>query len=324
MSVQRRTVLAMGGSALLALALPSQASSYPAKSVKLNVGFAAGGAADILARQLSSQLMQQTGQTFVVENRVGATGTIAAMSTKQSPADGYTLMLASQSTMVLSPILYPAVKFDTLRDFVPVVQMVNLPLVLVVNPAVNARTAPELLALAKSKPMHYASSGAGGPQHIAAEYFKFLGKVDIEHVPYNGEATALNDVLAGQVPMMFANLPVVAPHLKAGKLRALAITSPARHPDFPQLPSNVEMAGMGDFDVETWYGIFAPARTPPAVLAQLEAEIQKAIRTPELGDKLVSQGYRVIGSSQQEFTAFVQREVPRWKSLVEKTKMKVD
>lgn len=324
MSVQRRSILAMGSAALMSAALPVHSNSFPSKPVKIYVGFAAGGAADILARQLGTQLLQQTAQPFLIENRAGATGTIAATSTVQSAADGYTLMLASQSTMVLAPILYPGVKFDTLRDFVPVVQMVNLPLVLVVNPNVKATNMAELQALIKSQPMHYASSGAGGPQHIAAEYFKYLAKLDMEHVPYNGEATALNDVLAGQVPMMFANLPVVAPHIKSGKLRPIAITSPTRHSDLPQVPSMVETPSMAEFDVETWYGIFAPAKTPPDVLQRLETEIRKAIKTPELSNKLSGQGYRVIGSSRDEFTTFVQKEVPRWKSFVQTTKMKVD
>lgn len=233
-------------------------------------------------------------------------------------------MLAAQSTMIMASILYPSVKFETVRDFVPVVQMVNLPLVLVVNPSVQANSVEELLQLVKKTPMHYGSSGAGGPQHSAAEYFKYLSKVEIGHMPFNGEATAVNDVLAGQVPMMFANLPVVAPHIKAGKLRALAITSPERHADWPELPSIVETAGLEDFDVETWYGIFAPAQTSPAALQTLEKEIRQALASEDLNARLVQQGFRVVGSSSEDFSAFVEKEVPRWKSLVEATAMKVD
>lgn len=324
MSTTRRTLLASCAMALLASSFSAQANTFPDKPVKITVGFAAGGAADIVARQLATKLFEQTGQSFIVDNRAGATGTIAAMATLQAPADGYTVMLASQSTMIMAPILYPNVKFETVRDFVPVVQMVNLPLVLVVNPTVKANNVDELLELVKSTPMHYGSSGAGGPQHSAAEYFKYLAKVDIDHVPYNGEATAVNDVLAGQVPMMFANLPVVAPHIKAGKLRALAITSPERHADWPELPSIVETPGLQDFDVETWYGIFAPAKTPAAALQVLEKEIRQALASEDLNARLVQQGFRVVGSSSEDFNTFVQKEVPRWQRLVEETAMKVD
>src|SRR5690606_11637942 len=261
------------GTLALLATCTTYAADYPEKPVKITVGFAAGGAADVLARQVANQLQQQTGQPFIVENRPGATGTIAANATLKSEADGYSLMIASQSTMIMAPILYDSVKLDTVRDFAPVSQLVNLPLVLVVNPAVKANSVAELLALARSEPMHYASSGAGGPQHSAAEYFKHLSKTNIDHVPYNGEAPALNDVLAGQVPMMFVNLPVVAQHLKAGTVRALAITSPERSKEFPDIPSIVETPGMEEFNVETWYGIFAPKNTPEPVLLKLEQEL---------------------------------------------------
>ena len=323
MIVKRKSLLAACTLALAA-SFSVHAADYPSKPVKITVGFAPGGAADVLARQVANKLQEQAGQTFIVENRPGATGTIAANATMQSAADGYSLMIASQSTMIMAPILYNSVTIDTLKDFQPVSQLVNLPLVLVVHPEVKASTVDELLALTRSTPMHYASSGAGGPQHSAAEYFKYLSKTEIDHVPYNGEATALNDVLAGQVPMMFVNLPVVAQHVKAGKLKALAITSPERSRDLPDVPSITEVPGMEDFNVETWYGIFAPAGTPEAVVGQLESQLQKAMNSDELQSKLNEQGFRIVGSSSKDFTAFIEKEIPRWTDLATSTNMKVD
>lgn len=319
-----RKALTAACTVALAVGFSAHAADYPSKPVKIMVGFAPGGAADVLARQVANKLQEQMGQTFIVENRPGATGTIAASATMKAPADGHSLMVASQSTMIMAPILYDSVTIDTLRDFQPVSQMVSLPLVLVVHPDVDVSSVDELLALARAKPIHYASSGAGGPQHGAAEYFKYISKTEIEHVPYNGEATALNDVLAGQVPMMFVNLPVVAQHVKTGKVKALAITSPERSPELPDVPSIREVPGMEAFDVETWYGIFAPAGTPPDVVEKLSSELRNALNDDDLKPKLAAQGFRIVASTNADFTTFIQKEIPRWTDLVANTNMKVD
>ncbi|WP_326543990.1 Bug family tripartite tricarboxylate transporter substrate binding protein [Pseudorhodoferax sp.] len=313
--LSRRHLLRTGCAALALLTTPAWAA-YPDKPVRITVGFAAGGAADIVARQLGAKLGDQTGQQFLVDNKAGATGTIAATGVARSPADGYNVMLASQSTMVVAPGMYNKLNYDPVKDFIPVTQLVSMPLVLVVHPSVPAKTVAELLALSKKGPVTYASSGLGGPQHIAGELFKYLGKVDWTHVPYKGEAPAVADVIGGQVQVAFINLPVAQPHIVSGKLRALAVSSARRHAGVPDLPTVAEAGSLPDFDVQTWYGLFAPSGTPADVVARLQAESSKALQSPDLSAKLLEQGYTLLGTGTAAFTQFVRTEVPRWGKII--------
>lgn len=325
MKFTRRQVLTATAALTGAAVLPARAAGYPDKPVKIAVGFAAGGGADIVARQLGVQLGQQTGQSFIVENKPGATGTIAASYVAHAPADGYTIFLGSQSTMLVAPGIYPKLPFDPVKDFIPVTMLVSMPMVLVVNPAVPAKNMQELLAYLRSKPgTAYASAGAGGPQHVAGELFGSMAGLKLTHVPYKGEAPALTDAIGGQVPMMFSNLPAVMPHVKAGKLRAIAISSEKRHPSYPEIPTVAEAAKLPGFEVLTWYALFAPAGTPPDVVRKLEQDAIAAVHSKELSGKLQDQGFSVVGSSQQQFAQFIHSEVPRWARLVKEAHIRAD
>ncbi len=318
MTLSRRTAVQALGSLLIgALVPPALAGPFPDKPVKITVGFAPGGGADIVARQLSAKIGEMSGHQFIVDNKAGATGTIAAAGVAKSAADGYTLMLASQSTMVVAPGIYPKLPFDPVRDFSPITLLVSMPLVLVVNAGAPARSVQELMAAARADKggLVYASAGLGGPQHVAGELFGNLGRFKLVHVPYKGEATALADVIGGQVPAMFANLPAVMPHVLSGKLRALAISSAKRHPSLPDLPTVAE-SGLAGFDVLTWYGLFAPAGTPDAVLRSLHDDAVKALNSKEISARFAEQGFTLIGNSPEQFSAFIKAEVPRWARLI--------
>jgi tripartite-type tricarboxylate transporter receptor subunit TctC len=320
----RRTVLAASAAALAAAALAAHAAGFPDKPVRIAVGFAAGGGADIVARQLGHQMGAQVGQSFIVENKPGATGTIAATFVAKSPADGHTLFLGSQSTMLVAPAIYPKLQFDPVQDFTPVSMLVSMPMLLVVHPSVPAKTVQELIELAKKGDLSYASAGAGGPQHTAGELFANLAKIKLTHIPYKGEAPALTDAIGGQVPVMFSNLPAVMPYVKAGKLRALAVSSARRHPELPDLPTVAEAGKLPGFEVLTWYGVFAPAGTPPAVVKKLETEAIAALKSKELSGKLADQGFTVVGSTSQQFAAFMKSEVPRWSRLIKDANIRAD
>jgi tripartite-type tricarboxylate transporter receptor subunit TctC len=324
LNFRRRTLLCVSAASLAAAALAAHAAGFPDKPVKITVGFAAGGGADIVARQLGTQMGAQLGQSFLVENKPGATGTIAATAVAKSPADGYTLFLGSQSTMLVAPAIYPKLQFDPVKDFTPVSMLVSMPMLLVVHPSVPAKNVQELIALAKKGDMAYASAGSGGPQHTAGELFANLAKIKLTHIPYKGEAPALTDAIGGQVPVMFSNLPAVMPYVKAGKLRALAISSAKRHPEYPDLPTVAEAAKLPEFEVLTWYGVFAPAGTPPEVAKKLETEAIAALKSKELSGKLADQGFTVVGSTSQQFAAFMKSEVPRWAKLIKDANIRAD
>lgn len=323
MSFTRREALAAGAGLLGAAALPARAAAYPDKPIKVVVGFAAGGGADIIAREVGVQMGNQMKQSVIVENKPGATGTIAATYVARSPADGYTVFLGSQSTMLVAPAIYPKLPFDPVKDFIPVSMLVSMPMILAVHPSVPAKNMKELMALIKSKPgMPYASAGSGGPQHVAGELFGNLAHLQLTHIPYKGEAPALADAIGGQVPMMFSNLPAVTPHIQAGKLRAIAISSKHRHPSWPNLPTVAESAGLPDFEVLTWYALFAPAGTPADVTKRIQDEAIAALKTKDLSAKLADQGFTAVGSNQVQFTNFIKSEVPRWNKLVKDANIK--
>ena len=325
MNLTRRTALCTAA-ALAAAAFAAHAAGFPDKPVKIAVGFAAGGGADIIARQVGTQIGAQVGQSFLVDNKPGATGTIAASFVAKSAPDGYTLFLGSQSTMLVAPAIYPKLSFDPVKDFQPITMLVSMPMVLVVHPSVPAKNVQELIALARSDKggLAYASAGAGGPQHVAGELFASLAGLKLTHIPYKGEAPALTDAIGGQVPVMFSNLPAVMPYVQSGKLRALAISSARRHPAYPDLPTVAEAAKLPDFEVLTWYGLFAPAGTPADVAKKLETEAIAALKSRELSGKLADQGFTVVGSTSQQFTAFMRSEVPRWGKLIKDANIRAD
>ena len=302
---------------LAASALQAQAQ-YPSRPVRVMVGFAPGGPNDIIARAYGARLAEALGQPFVVENRTGAAGNLAAEAVARAAPDGYTLMLGSTGTNAVNPSLYANLPFDLVRDLTPVSVVATSPSALAVHPKVPVQSVRELIALAKSQPgkLTYASAGSGSSQHLSAELFKQAAGVDIVHVPYKGAAPGITDLLAGQVDMSFAPVANVVPHAKAGKLRLLALTGASRSDFAPGVPTMAE-SGLPGFDVMTWYAMFATAGTSAETVQRLNAELQKIARIPQLREQLTNMGIDATASaSPAEARAYRDGEAERWGKLV--------
>ena len=301
------------------------AQSYPSRPVRLVVPFPAGGTTDILARAMAEKLSGALGQQFVVDNRPGAGGNIGSDIVAKSPPDGYTLLMGTVGTHAINPSLYPKMPYDHVKDFVPVVLVAGVPNVLVVNPTVPAKTVAELIALAKEKPgtINFASSGNGTSIHLSGELFKLLAGVQIAHVPYKGSAPALTDLIGGRVQIMFDNLPSALPHIKGGKLRALAVTSSKRAPALPDLPTIAE-SGVAGFEASSWFGILAPAATPRDIVQRINAEANKALHAPDMREKLLAQGAEAVGNSPEFFADYIRTETVKWAKVVKDSGARVD
>ncbi len=322
--LRRRTLSALlaGGLATLAGGAWAQ-DAYPSRSTTLMVGFSAGGAVDLVARQLGQALGKQFNQPYVIENRPGATGTIAAEATARAKPDGYTLLLGTQSTMVVAPSMYPNLRFDPIKDFVPVSLVASVPLVLVVHPSLPLHTVQDVIQYAKDRKgeLSYASSGLGGPQHVSMELFNAMAGTRMVHIPYKGEANAITDVLGNQVPLMFSNLPTLLPHIRSGKLRAIAVSSLRRSPSAPEIPT-VSESGLQGFEALTWFGLYAPAGTPQAAVSRLEAGVQQALADPGLRAKMAEQGATLEGRDSAAFRQYMQAESVKWGGLIKKSGIK--
>jgi tripartite-type tricarboxylate transporter receptor subunit TctC len=303
---------------LAAAALGAPAQSYPSRPVRLMVGFAPGGPNDIIARAYAARLADAFSQPFLVENRAGAAGNLAAEAVARAAPDGHTLMLGSTGTNAVNPSLYANLAFDPLRDLTPVSIVATSPSALAVNPRVAAQNVRELIALARARPgkLTYASAGSGSSQHLSAELFKQAAGVDIVHVPYKGAAPGITDLLAGQVDMSFAPVANVVPHAKAGKLRLLALTGAARSAFAPGTPTIAE-SGVPGFDVTTWYAVFATAGTPAEIIDRLNAELRKIAAVPQLREQLANLGIDAAASaSPGEARAYRDAEADKWGKLV--------
>jgi tripartite-type tricarboxylate transporter receptor subunit TctC len=304
--------------AILLLAGSAHAQTYPSRPVRVMVGFAPGGPNDLIARAYSTRLADALGQPFVVENRTGAAGNLAAEAVARAAPDGHTLMLGSTGTNAVNPSLYANLAFDPVRDLAPVSVVATSPSALAVHPKVAARDLRELIALAKAQPgkLTYASAGSGSSQHLSAELFKQAAGVDIVHVPYKGAAPGIADLLAGQVDMSFAPVANVVPHARAGKLRLLALTSASRSTFAPGVPTIAE-SGLSGFDVTTWYAMFATGGTPAATVERLNAELRKIAQGPALREQLANLGIDAAASaSPADARAYRDAEVERWGKLV--------
>jgi tripartite-type tricarboxylate transporter receptor subunit TctC len=316
--------------AALALALlasgfapDAAAQAYPSKPVKMVVGFSPGGGTDILARILAQKLGDTWGQTVIVENRPGASATIGATVVAKAPPDGYTLAMGQLTPNAIAPALFSNLQYDAVKDFVPIILVGTSPNVLVVNPAVQAKSVAELIALAKSKPgrLTYASSGAGSLQHIAAEQFKASGGVDIIHVPFKGSAQAVVDLMSGQVDMNFDSIPAVIQHVKSGKLRAVAVTSAKRASGLPEVPTIAE-SGVADYDLTTWWGLFAPAGTPPEIVAKIHRDTLAALQNADLKERFAGLSVDPGGGSSREFADYVRQEIAKYDRIVKQLNIK--
>jgi tripartite-type tricarboxylate transporter receptor subunit TctC len=301
------------------------AQSYPGKPVRMVVGFPPGGGTDVVARVISQKLSEWYGQPVVVENRPGATGTIGADVIAKSAPDGYNLLMGHVNSHGIAPNLFSKLPYDPIKDFAAVAYVGYVPNVLAVHPSVPARSVRELVELAKGKPgqMNYASSGNGSTQHLAGELFKQLTGTDIVHVPYKGSGDAIKDLLAGTVNMNFDTMPPVLPHIQAGKLRGLAISTPKRLAQLPDVPTFDE-AGIKGFDVTNWYGVMAPAGTPRELVAKLNGDINKAMQVPEVRSRLEAVGTQLREQSAAEFESFMKAEAAKYAKLIKAANIRIE
>jgi len=302
------------------------AQSYPSKPVRLVVGFAPGGAADTVARAFQEPLTRALGQPIVIDNRPGAGSSIAAEHVAKSAPDGYTMLIASPSSILVNPLLSPKAGFQPLKDLVPISKVSSSPLILAVNPGVGVSSVKELIAHAKKNPgkLNFATSGNGSAPHLAAVLFERLAGVDMVHVPYKGGAPAVQSVLAGDTQLAFATPPSVLPLVQAGRLRALAVTSRAATPLVPGVPGMRE-AGLADYEISFWYGFFVPAGTPPEVVRKLFSATSQALKLPEIARMLARDGTETSGStSPEDYAAFLTADAKLWERIVKEGNVKAD
>jgi tripartite-type tricarboxylate transporter receptor subunit TctC len=288
------------------------AQEYPSKPVRLIVPFAPGGGNDIVARAIAQQLSASLGRQFVVDNRAGAGGVVGAELAAKSPADGYTLFLGGVGSHAVNPNLHTKLPYDPVADFAPITLIASAPSVLVVHPAVPARTIEEFTALAKANPgkLNFASNGNGSSAQLAAVLYASMAGVRMVHVPYKGLAPALADLLSGEVQLMFSSMVAIIPHIKTGRLRALAVTGRKRSPLLPEVPT-LEESGLRGYEAGSWYGILAPAGTPPQIVAKLNAGIVQALQQPAIRARLAAEGAEAIGGTPGEFAAHINAELAR-------------
>jgi len=303
------------GLALTAVA--SHAQSYPSKPVRVITPFTAGSAIDVLGRVVGQKMSDFWGQQVVIDNRIGASGIIGTEAAAKAPADGYTLYLGNVSTLALNPHLFSKIPYDVLKDFAPVSLTAAIPLILIVHPSLPVKSVKELIALAKAHPgqLNYASGGAGSAQHMPMEMLRAMTGINIVHVPYKGLTPAFNDVLAGQVPMMWSAVSNVVPFLKSGRLRVLAIGSAQRLPALPDVPTMQE-AGVPGFVFDSWVGCLVPAGTPKDIIAKVHADINRTLAVPEVRDKLTTLGFVLIGGTAEDLDALVKSDYARLGKLI--------
>jgi tripartite-type tricarboxylate transporter receptor subunit TctC len=314
---RKRLALIAAFAALLWTAPVALAADYPARPVNLVVAFPPGGPSDVLSRIIGKKLEQTLGQPFVIENRPGAGGNVAAEQVARASADGHVLLMGNNSILATNAALYKKINFDAQADFAPISLIGSQANILVVNPQVPAQSMAELIAHAKANPgkVNYASSGHGAAAHLAAELFRTEAKVEIVHVPYKGAAPALQDLIAGHVQMMFATAASVVPHIRAGKVRALAVTTIKRTAVFPEL-ATVDELGLKGFDAATWHGLVAPARVPKEVIATLHRATVEALADAAVRKSLGDLGVDIVGSTPEEFAAYIKAEIPKWTAIV--------
>lgn len=312
-----RAWFAVAFAVLAAFAPPAVAQSYPQKPIHLIVPFPPGGIADVLSRIIGTRLTEAWGQPVLIENKAGSGGNIGADYVAKSAADGYTLVMGSVGTHAVNPGLFKQMPYDAVKDFVPVVLVAEAEGLLAVNTSVvPVRTVPELIALAKAQPgkLSYSSGGVGTSSHLAGELFKSMAKVDIVHVPYKGNVPSITDLIGGQVGLSFATMPTVLPHVRAGKLRGIAVIGSDRSAAAPEFPSVAET--LPGFAVTNWIGLFAPAGTPPDIVNRLNAEVQKVMQSPDVQKRMDSDGARFLRKTPEEFGQFARAETSKWAAVL--------
>jgi tripartite-type tricarboxylate transporter receptor subunit TctC len=310
---------------LTAFSLPAAAQQqYPARAIRMVVGFPAGGPTDIVARQMAPKMSEGLGQQVIVDNRGGAGGMIATEQVAKAAPDGYTILMGTIGGVAVAMSLNPNRGYDTLRDLAPITQSVTVTSILVTHPSVPAKTVKELLAYARAKPgsLNYGSSGNGTITHLAGELLKYMAKVNITHVPYKGGSPALTALVSGEVDLTYENSLIITPHIKSGKVKGIAVTSAKRSALLPELPTIAET--LPSYSASGWYGLLAPAATQKPVIARLHTEAVKALRAPDVVERLSSQGAEPVGNTPEEFTTFVRSEISKWATLVKAANMRAD
>ena len=325
MRVMTRALRALGTAALLAGASQASAADFPTRPITMIVPFAPGGSTDLVARLVAAKMGETLKQQVLVENRGGAGGNLGAAAVAKADPDGYTILMGTVATHALNPALYKRMPYDAAKDFAPISLLAIVPNVLVVNPNFPAKSVPELVEMLKKEPgkYAYASSGNGTPLHLSGELFKKIGEVDMIHIPYKGAGPALVDVIAGQVPIMFDNLPSSTEHIKSGRLRALGVTTATRAPSFPDVPTIAE-GGLAGYDTYTWNALFAPAGTPKEVIDALNAAANQAVADPTVKAKLADFSATVVGSTPEALGEHVQKELAKWAPIVKESGAQID
>ena len=321
-----RAGAAVLGLAFTAAGQPALGQAWPSKPVRFIVPYPPGSGTDIMARRIGQRLGERLGQSFVVDNRAGAGGSIGTEAIAKAAGDGYTIGIVDAGALAINPAIYPKLGYDTLRDLVPVIEVSTLPFMLVAHPSLGVTNLRELIALAKREPgrINYASVGNGSGVHLATEMLKKQAGISLTHIPYKGSAPALTDVLAGTTPLMFVNLLSGLPHVKSGKLRVLAVSTPQRLSALPDVPTVAE-AGLPGYEFQVWIGIVAPAGTPAAIVDKLNSEIRAAVAVPEIRDQLVNEGgMQIVGNSPAQFGAHIAADLDLWRKVVKDTGAKVD
>lgn len=314
-------LLAMSG----AVQAQDAAAAYPDRPVKVIVPFPPGGATDIVGREISDRLARALGQPFVVENRSGASGNIGMEAAARSAPDGYTLVVGAPQTLTINPQLFKSNPFNPQKELDPIVVVATVPNVLIINPKLPISSVKELIAYAKERPgkVNYGSSSIGGTPHLSSELFKSMTDTDIMHIPYRGSSPALTDLMGGQIDMMFDNLPASLPHIKSGRVKALAVTTKQRSDAAPELPT-MDEAGVPGFESQGWFSLLAPAGTPPAILEKINAEVNKILATDSFKERLANVGAQPMGGSIADFRQLLDTETQRWSKVIEFADIKVE
>jgi tripartite-type tricarboxylate transporter receptor subunit TctC len=302
----------------------AQSGSYPNKPIKFIVPYPPGGGTDVIARIVQEPLSSNLGQQVIIENRGGAGGSIGSEAAARSPADGYTVLF-TLSSHTINPAIYPKLSFNTEKDFLPVVTIASLPQILVANPDFPAKNVKDVIDMAKAKPgtVAYASVGNGSPGHLAGAMMAGAANVKMTHIPYRGGGPAVTDVMGGQVPLLWVSIPAAANFVKAGKLKALAVSTTKRSAVFPDVPTMIE-SGFKDFEVDSWYAMFVPANTPKAAVDRLNAAANKVLTTPEVKEKLLNQGAEAVGGSPEALGRVVKAELVKWDKVVKENGIKAE
>jgi tripartite-type tricarboxylate transporter receptor subunit TctC len=307
------------------LAQSGSATAYPAKPVRLVVPFPPGSSTDIVSRLLGQKLSESWANQVIVDNRPGGGGAIGVELVAKAPADGYTLVVGHIGTHGVNPSLFPKLPYDPVKDFSFITQTVSLPLILAIHPSLPAKTVKELTALAKSRKgqLNYASGGNGSAAHLAVEYYKLLANIDMVHVPYKGTGPALTDLMAGNVTVTITGMPPLMPHIKSGRLRALAVTTAERVKNLPQLPTFAE-SGYPEYEINSWQGMFAPAGTPADIVTKINRSIAATLKLPDVGARLSDLGAEPVASTPEQFAAHVKREIAKWARVVKAAGIRID